>query len=111
MAQAADIQFVRDNLPTSTTVQAIWTDAKIGGMIDGGLLRERVLMSYWSQKAADTAELITISESGSTRELSTIHNNAVTQTQMWENRALQVEAQENANASFRPASTGRITRV
>ena len=111
MATEADIQFVQDNLPTKQSVQAIWTAEKIGRMIDGGLTKERVMVGYWSQKAADTAELITISESGSTRELATIHNNAVTQTQMWENRALQAEAQENANASFRPARMGRITRV
>lgn len=62
-----------------------WTSEQAGQALDtfaGNV--SRAVRSFWAKRAANTADLVDISESGSSRSLSTKHKNAVEQVAYWD---------------------------
>lgn len=54
-----------------------YSDAVLGERIDGATSIQGLAQSIWTEKAARYAELVTTSESGSSRNLSDLHKNAL----------------------------------
>lgn len=54
-----------------------WTDEKLGDLIDASTTVNAAAVSVWSTKAAGFAELVDVSESGSSRKLGDLYKNAV----------------------------------
>lgn len=102
MATAADIEKVRDNLPSVAVVDG-WDDAKIESKLDGGNTTSETIRDYWSYKVANTADFVSVSESGSSRDLASIHKHAVEMLKYWDDKIRQEE--EDAAA---PEEVGRI---
>lgn len=111
MADAEDITTVRDNLPASAATES-WTDEKIEGLLDGGLTPSRTVRSYWAWKAAQTASLVSISESGSSRDLSKMHAQAVDMLKYWDAYIIDEENNtDSSGESQQPIAFHRWTRV
>jgi hypothetical protein len=53
-----------------------WTEVEINAALDDGRSANYIAARWWAQRAAETAHLIDISESGTSRPLSVIHRNA-----------------------------------
>jgi hypothetical protein len=85
MATPDQIAQVTELLPDAAASEG-WDDDKIGTLIDAGNSNNQILMRYWESRAASTAHLISISEDGSSRDLSVIHSNAVAQVNYWANK-------------------------
>ena len=88
MANADDVAQVLELLPAD----AGWDETKIGEMLDAGNSIYKVMLRYWNKAAADSAKLVSISESGSSRDLSTIHRNAVAMAAYWDDKVKAEEA-------------------
>jgi hypothetical protein len=103
VASEQAIAEVRENLPDD----AGWNDEKIGQVLDtfSGKV-SRAVRSFWAKTAANTASLIDISESGSSRTLSKQHDNAVAQVKYWDG----IIAEENAVATSKLASFSRTMK-
>ncbi len=76
MATDAQVQAVRELLGPDASAGG-WTDDRIKVDIDAGLHKYAIAEAWWRYRAASTANLVSISESGSTRDLRQIHTNAV----------------------------------
>lgn len=53
-----------------------WNEVTINTALDAGRSANYIAAKWWAQRAAETAHLIDISESGTSRPLSVIHRNA-----------------------------------
>lgn len=61
------------------TAEAVgYTDEQLSVMIDSGMTEDQMAYRIWNEIAASTAQLVNVSESGSTRALSDLHKNALT---------------------------------
>lgn len=107
---ATTLAEVKDNLP-NFAVNEGWDDAKIQAMIDAQTSLGRIMLTYWQGKAAATSEYVSVSESGSTRSLSDVYNNAVEMMKYWRDVVAKEEAATDDNPGFRRIGFGRITRV
>jgi hypothetical protein len=76
MATAAQIAEVRGYIsePTNT---APWDDAAVVAYIDRATGTYDAAASIWGAKAADYAALVNVSESGSSRQLGSLQDNAL----------------------------------
>lgn len=83
---ATTLEDVKNNLPPEASTQG-WTDEKLQAMVDAETSLNRILMTYWSSRAAATAKFVNVSESGSSRSLSDVHNNALNMLKYWTGRA------------------------
>lgn len=81
MATAEAIAEVLSNLPDDSG----WTDETAGTALDsfGGSV-PRAVRSFWAKRVANTANLVDISESGSSRSLSKKHEQAREQLAYWD---------------------------
>lgn len=104
------LEDVKNNLPPEASTQG-WTDPKLQGMVDAGTSLNRIMMTYWSSRAATTAKLVNVSESGSSRSLADIHKNALDMLKYWTDLARREEDAEVVPPSQRPIAFRRITRV
>jgi len=107
---ATTLEDVKNNLPPEASNQG-WTDVKLQAMVDADTSLNRILMTYWSSRAAATSKLVNVSESGSSRSLADIHKNALDMLRYWTTQAEKEEALEIVPPSQRPISFGRIKRV
>lgn len=55
-----------------------YTDEELGALIDSGMTENQIAYRVWNEIAASTASLVNVSESGSSRNLSDLHKNALT---------------------------------
>lgn len=76
----ATLSEVKESLPIGLSD---WDDDKIEGMISEGLSIARILNRAWLAKASQTSEMVDISESGSSRSMSSIHQNALRMAEYW----------------------------
>lgn len=76
MAEQASIDNVKELSPSDVGTWG-YDDAKIGVLLDSGLTVNKVLARIWNAQAARTVNFVDVSESGSSRSISTIHSNAV----------------------------------
>lgn len=110
----AEIDQVLEALPTSASQpdEGSWNDIKVGAALDSGKSVLRVIVSFWEKRVADTAEYVSISESGSSRDLRTIHTNAIAIAAMWRERAEKAEAAVlNPIVAVRGTRVKQITRI
>jgi len=84
-----------------------WTEVEINAALDAGRSANYIAARWWAQRAADTAHLIDISESGTSRQLSAIHRNAKEMAATY--RALAAEEEVTTDPEV-PASTVRRGR-
>jgi hypothetical protein len=109
MAQTP-LQDVKDNLPPEASTQG-WNDAKIQILLDAQVSLNRIMVTYWSSRAAATVNLVSVSESGSTRSLSDIHKQAVDMLKYWTDLLEKEETVTPEEASIRPIAFQRLRRV
>lgn len=94
MADANVVGQVLDLLPTEAKIgETAWDQERVITLLDQGNSVNQLMSRFWNAKAAETASLIDISESGSSRSLSTIHENAVRMARYWDDR---VKADQDA---------------
>src|SRR5690242_7393543 len=97
---ATTLEEVKANLPKDASTLG-WDDSKIQPLVDAGISLPRIMMDFWNGRAADTHKLVSVSESGSTRSLSDIYNNAVEMLKYWTQRASSEEQNTDADPRFR----------
>lgn len=85
MADQADIDRIKGMLPNDAASYG-WDDAYIGAFIDAGLSDNLILATFWDKVSTSTANLVDMSESGSSRSLSQVHKNAVSMAKMYRDR-------------------------
>lgn len=95
MASQEDIDAFKQLLPSNYATYG-WNDAIIGALLDAGKTENSMLMQYWDKVAAETAEFADMSESGSSRSLSTVHKNAVAMAKMYRDLVNKEEEEEEA---------------
>lgn len=98
MASAADVQEVQDNLPPEATTLG-WTDSKIAEVLDAGNTVTKTVRAFWQYRVAQTHELVSISESGSSRDLEAIWKHALAMLEYWDGR---VKADDAEQGNFNP---------
>lgn len=98
MATAAQISEVRDYVgePAGSTT---WTDVAIGAYIDRGPTPLHAAAAIWGAKAAAYADQVNVSESGSSRSLGSLIDNALRMASYYEQRA--TVAQNSPPATLR----------
>lgn len=80
MALQPDIDAVLGTLgPTAATEG--WTALKVSTLLDSGMTKDAVSLAYWESRMAATSNLVNMSESGSSRNLSDIYKNAAAQAE------------------------------
>ena len=94
MADANVVAQILDLLPVEAKVGSdSWDMEKVTALLDQGSTTNEVMSRFWHSKAAETAAMVDVSESGSSRSLSTIHENAMRMAKYWDDR---VKADEDA---------------
>lgn len=108
MAEPADIALVKDLLPPEAHDEG-WNEEKVGVYLDGGYSKYQAVALYWESKASRLYQMIDISESGSSRSLSKIYENAKGLAEYWRDR----DAQEKLEAEKAQGYTRihKVTRV
>lgn len=100
MADAADIETVKDLLPADPG----WDDAKISLYLDSGKTVPETMTLFWESQASKFSTQIDVNESGSTRSLSKLYDNAIRLAEYWRDRAQkdkdQIDKEENSRISF-----------
>lgn len=76
MATAEEIAAFR-LLIVETKDELPYTDAKLGERLDTATSPQALAADIWREKAAQFAHLVSVSESGSSRQLSDLHKNAL----------------------------------
>lgn len=76
MATAEEIAAFRLLINEPENVEP-YTDAVLGVRIDSATSSEALAAQIWREKAATYAALVSVSESGSSRQLSDLHKNAL----------------------------------
>lgn len=76
MATEAEIRVVREKLGPDAA-QGGWTDTRIDEDLTLGKTPNEIALAWWEYRASNTAHLVDVNESGSSRTLSRIHSNAV----------------------------------
>jgi hypothetical protein len=105
MASPDDIDEVRFMLGPNAEAEG-WTDEKIGDMLDAGSSPAQIAQQYWESQMASTATLVDVSESGSSRRMSQVSQNAANLANYWGH----VAAQETTTAQ-QGAVSREIRRV
>lgn len=112
MAEESAIQAVVSVLSSDAEVTEGFDEEGIGAKLDSGLTLASIAASFWRAKAAETSSLVSVSESGSTRDLGSIHKNSVAMMEYWDK---QVEKERAIDDGETPKRTRvrfhRITRV
>lgn len=109
MADVNVISQVLDLLPADAKVRdALWDGDKIADLLDQGLTVNGTMSRFWHAKAAETASMVDVSESGSSRSLSSIHENAVRMARYWDDR---MKAEEDAAKEVPVRSSAVIHRA
>lgn len=94
MATEADINAVREN--TATVGDANFTDIEIGASVDEYGI-DVTSAAIWRRKAAEYADLVDVSEAGSSHKFSDLHKNALEMAETYD----KIEA-------AKPSVTGRV---
>ena len=98
---------VKENLPAGLDD---WTDEYISGLIASGITKNRILNRAWLAKASSASEMVDISESGSSRNISSIYKNAMDMAEYWGRLADKEEDNGSAGGKAR-SRTHRAVRV
>lgn len=113
MADANVVEQVLDLLPTEAKIgEALWDQERVAILLDQGNSVNQLMSRFWNAKAAESATMIDVSESGSSRSLSTIHENAVRMARYWDDRVkADLDAITPPTPAKAPAASHRARRV
>lgn len=112
MAEQSDIDNVWELLPPEAKEgDEAWSRERVAAALDSGKSVAGTMAQYWDIRAAQTYMLVNISESGSSRSLSTIHDNAVKMAKYWRDRDKDNEAEEVVGEVRNRVRFHKITRV
>ena len=81
MADQLSIDQVKNNLPDDPGEG--WSDTAIDALLDSGLSVTKVTLAFWTGRVAKYSTLVDVSESGSSRQLSTLFRQAKEAYDMW----------------------------
>ena len=109
MATTADITWVRDNLPPEAVALG-WTDERIAEAIDAET-KVKAVRAFWSFRAAQTHEFISISESGSSRSLEDVWKHALEMLKYWDGRSDEEDASNGVEKPRASIAFHTATRV
>lgn len=76
MADEADVKAVMELLGNAAGAGG-WTEERVGEDLDNGMTPNQIALAWWSYRAANTVNLVSVSESGSSRSLQDIWNHAI----------------------------------
>lgn len=107
MAEDLDVMKVKDLLPEESD----WDDDKISMYLDSGESVYEVLRSYWTSKAAKLSEMIDVSESGSSRSMSRLYDNALRLAEYWDALVNKQTDREKEDEKDRPTTINKIVRT
>jgi hypothetical protein len=106
---ATSLEEVQNNLPPDAIGEG-WDETKINGLVAAGTSLARIMMTYWSGRAAAYSKYVNVSESGSSRSLSDVHKQALDMLKYWSDRANREEGITD-DPKLRPIRFGRMKRV
>lgn len=106
MATAEEVAAFRLMIDEADDVMP-YTDAILGERLDVALSSEALAAGIWREKAATYAGLVSVAESGSSRNLSDLHKNAL---QMAQHFAQVDPAAPGTGAAVRGVRMSRLTR-
>ena len=109
MAEQIKIEEVKDLLPAD----ANWNDVKIAGYLDAGKTVPETMQLFWEARASKLYTMIDISESGSSRSLSRLYDNAIKLAEYWAGKVAKEkeEKKEEKQEEDRRIRFNTITRV
>lgn len=110
MAELVDIASVQDLLPAEAAEEG-WNEEKITTYLDGGKTVYQVVLQYWESITGRLYTMIDVSESGSSRSLSRLYDNAKAQAEYWRDRIKAEKDEEIQEENDRITTFGKITRV
>ena len=84
MATTEEVAAVLIVLSSDAEATEGFDESGIGAKLDAGLTIASIASSFWRYKAAATSELVSVSESGSTRDLGSLHKNAIAMMEYWD---------------------------
>jgi hypothetical protein len=96
MADEADVTAVLDLLP-STSAEQGWDQDRVGTDLDSGMSPNQIALAYYRKRAADSATYVDISESGSSRSLSTVHRQMVAMVEMYQKLVNLEDTEDNVD--------------
>ena len=97
MAAQELIDQVKANLPEDASADN-WDDTFIGSMLDSGLSVTKVTLAFWSSRVGKLSTVVDVTESGSSRQLSNLFNQAKQMYEIW---------LAKSNLEDNPVPTGR----
>lgn len=106
MADQGTVDAVLANLPEEADEFGVNAQS-VGILLDSGLSETKATLASWRSIAAKTSTAVDISESGSSRSLSTLFENAARMVEIWQARA----DAEDKLATVDPASGKARARI
>lgn len=103
----ATLDEVKEKMPSGLDD---WDDEYIKGLIESGQSAARILNRAWLAKASKTAEIVDVSESGSSRSMSSIYRNAMEMAEYWGIKA-EKDEEKTASGGFSRSRTHKAVRV
>ena len=82
MADQLSIDQVKANIPDDATEDG-WDDTFIGNLIDSGVSITKVTLAFWTSRVGKLSTVIDVSESGSSRSLSRLFDQAKVAYDAW----------------------------
>lgn len=75
MAEASEIRKTKEKLGP-TAAEDGWTDTRIEEDLDLDMTPNQIALAFWEYRMGKTSHLVSVSESGSSRSLETVFQNA-----------------------------------
>lgn len=110
MADQSDIDLIKNSLPDDSAEDG-WDDTFIGTLLDSGVSTTKVSLAFWSGRVGKLSTAIDVSESGSSRSLSRLFDQAKIAYDMWLDKSKAEDALVIAPDTRRPVTFGKMKRV
>ncbi len=110
MATEADIAYVTENI-SKEAAELGWDQTRITNVLDSGVSPVGAIRNFWQYRVAQTVNFVDVSESGSSRSLSTIHKNALSLLDYWDKRLKDDEAVDPEETTRGRIAFHKATRV
>lgn len=83
MADSALVAEIKELIPLDAEG---WNEQKIAQLLDQGQTKAKIMSRYWNHVAANSASFVNVMESGSSRDLSSIHKQALDMARYWDDK-------------------------
>jgi hypothetical protein len=107
MATPEEIQAVLDDLPENASEYG-WDEQRIGDELDDGVTGDALFLKFWRKVSTATADLVDMSESGSSRSLSQVHKQAKDMAKMFQDRIDHEEQPTPVTSGIRSRAIRRV---